>query len=93
MMQKLILTVLFLSAAGVASAKIDYQCYSDCTEKGYVYLYCQHRCSYEDIDPYAYANSGPSYAEAARTQIDYKCYQDCENKGYEDGYCKQDCSY
>jgi len=92
MIRTILLTAVLLGLASAAHAKLDYTCYQDCTAKGYVYLYCQSRCSYEEVDPYAYNNQN-TYALEARPQIDYKCYQDCTNKNYEDGYCKQECSY
>lgn len=61
-------------------AATDYQCQSDCLNKGYMYAYCEVQCNYDD-----------DYT--APKQVDYTCMSNCQNRGYMYNYCKEVCSY
>lgn len=58
----------------------DYKCMNDCTAAGYMYSFCQDKCSYED-----------DYRRPKQT--DYKCMNDCTSAGYQYSYCRDRCSY
>lgn len=64
-------------------ASIDYNCLSDCTDKGYMYAFCQSKCSYGDNDSQRSSNNNR----------DYQCVSDCTDKGYQYSYCQEHCSY
>ena len=79
-MKKLILAVSILISTN-ALAATDYTCVSNCTSSGYMYGYCQSKCSYNTN----------TFGTQKRT--DYSCVNNCTSKGYLYGYCKSQCSY
>lgn len=61
-----------------AFAATDFQCLNDCTRQGYMYGFCQSKCSY---------NNSPSI------RVDFQCVNNCTSKGYMYSYCQHACSY
>ena len=80
--------LLFLPLQGLYAAT-DYQCVSDCTQKGYMYQYCTSRCFYND-SPYPRQDAAPRQRPR---QTDFQCVSDCTNRGYMYQYCQERCSY
>lgn len=76
----IILCVVSMVSSAYGFQSVDYNCMNDCTDNGYMYQYCQSRCSYDN-------------APQAPSSVDYTCMSDCENKGYMYSYCQQACSY
>ncbi len=84
------LAFLFSPSGGVpAFAGTDYKCVSDCTQQGYLYTYCQSRCSYSE--PSFVPTPAPVFPQPHGT--DYKCVSDCTQRGYQYTYCQQACGY
>jgi hypothetical protein len=93
-MMKTVFVLLVFVLVGVTYASTDYTCLNDCTAKGYMYNYCQQRCSYDD-NPYQQQQQQQSnpYQVKPIPQVDYTCLNNCTQKGYMYNYCKQQCSY
>lgn len=67
-------------------ASTDYQCVSDCSQKGYQYQLCVSKCSFD--------NNYQTFGNSNLTkQTDYQCVNQCSQKGYQYGYCQSICSY
>lgn len=99
MLKTIIFSMFILVIADVSNAATDFTCLNDCTQKGYMYNYCQERCSY---------NANPNQQQQNQQQqqlipnqikpvpisrIDFKCLNDCTSKGYMYNYCKEQCTY
>ncbi len=74
-----VFAILLLSTA-YAFQSTDYTCMNDCSSNGYMYQYCQSRCSYDN-------------APQMPKRTDYTCVSNCTDKGYMYSYCQQACSY
>jgi hypothetical protein len=62
----------------------DYKCASDCAQSGYMYDFCQEKCSY---------NKKPRQQPRKSKSVDYKCASDCAQRGYMYDFCQENCSY
>lgn len=86
-----------IALAPKSFAAIDFQCESDCLDKGYMLQYCEQLCSYGDQQqqqPQQPESPGPVPTPMpSMPHIDYKCELDCLNKGYMLKYCEEVCSY
>lgn len=93
-MNRIAIALAQLVFASASNAGTDYQCVNDCTGKGYMYQYCQSRCSYDD-NPSRQRPIQPQnpFQMPQIPQTDYKCVSDCTSKGYLYQYCQQRCSY
>jgi len=80
-MSKLITAILILTASNIHAAT-DYTCVNNCSNQGYMYGYCQNKCSY---------NSSSNYN--TQKQTDYTCVNRCSNAGYMYNYCQSKCSF
>ena len=91
MARSLLIAVLVLMAAtGSAKAQqTDYRCLADCTAAGFMYRFCQDRCSYGESAP----GILPAPVPQPAPQIDYRCQADCLAKGYRLQFCQEQCSY
>jgi len=82
------IAALIVIGAASAMAGTDFQCMSDCEQRGYMYNYCLSRCSYPDPIPAA-----PAITPMRPHGTDFKCMADCQQRGYMYSYCQQACSY
>lgn len=79
---KLLLWIVVFASVNVSFSATEYTCLNDCEHNGYMYSYCESRCSYNEDNEVSSSKN-----------IDYKCQNDCMQKGYMYSFCRSQCSY
>lgn len=82
-----------------AMAATDYVCVNNCQQAGYMFQYCQSRCSYgtgtSGGQPFMGQQQGilPNLGGQRPLSTDFQCMSDCTALGYAYRLCKTKCSY
>lgn len=84
--------------SGPVRAATDFVCMANCQQAGYMYQYCQSRCSYDTGAGTGGAFMGQNQgilpnAPQAPLRTDFQCMADCAALGYTYRLCKGKCSY
>lgn len=89
-MKRLVFILLFLQSQ-LAFAVTDFTCLTNCTAQGYLYGFCQSRCT---VDTTPQPINFETYNTPVRTTTtDFQCLGDCISHGYLYQLCKNKCSY